>query len=100
MGFYRQDHVQVARCATTCADLTFTRDAHINAIVHTGRYIDDNAPVVTHTALTTTFLARSRNDTAFTSTAFTHRDIDKLPEDGLLYTPNLARSLTGRTTCR
>src|SRR5581483_11925462 len=50
-----------------------------------------------HTSLAATLLTRRRDYTSLTTAAFTHRDVDKLPEDGLLHTANLARTLASRT---
>ena len=71
--------------------------AHIDAIVDAGGDVDHDAPIVAHTALTTALLTGSGDHITLTTTAFTHRDIDKLTKDRLLNTPDLSGSLTGRT---
>ena len=92
-----EDDVQVARRATTRTDFTFTGHTHIDAIIDAGGDIDHYAAVVAHAALTTTFLTGSGDDTSLATTAFAHRDVDKLTENGLLYAAYLASSLAGRT---
>src|SRR5438270_7742745 len=89
----RQYDIQIARGASTRAYLAFTCDTYINAIVYTSRNIYDDTPIITHTALPVTFFTRSCDYSTFTSTALAHRDIDKLPKNGLLHATNFTCSL-------
>src|SRR5205085_16259 len=89
--FYRKDNVEVTRGTTTRTDFALTCHTDIDAIIYTGRNIDNHAAIVTHTALSTTFLTGSSNDASFTTTALTHCDVDKLPKNGLLHATYFTR---------
>src|SRR6266516_2267438 len=91
---YRENNIQVARSATTGANFTFASDTHINAIIYASRDIHYHATIVPHAALATTFFTRGSNNTSLASTTFTHRDVDELTENGLLYTAYLTSTLT------
>src|SRR6266516_1486144 len=96
MGLDGKDDVEIAGGATPCADFAFACDTDVNAIIDACRNVDHHATIVAYATLTTAFLTRCRDHTAFTTTAFTHGDIDELAEDRLLHTANLTASLTGR----
>ena len=59
----------------------------VDAIIDACWNVHDDATIVTHTTLAATLFARSRNDSTFTTTALTHRHIDKLTKDRLLHAP-------------
>src|SRR6266550_270602 len=95
--FYRENNVQVTWGTTTRTDFALACYTNIDAIIDTGWNIDDNAAIVAHASLTTTFLTGSSNDAAFATTAFTHRDVDKLPKNRLLHPAYLTGALAGGT---
>src|SRR5262249_20795572 len=101
MRLYSKDDIEIARSATACANLAFTGYTHVYTIIHASRNIDYYAAIITHAALATTLFTGSGNDAPFPATALTHRHIDELSKDRLLYATNLASPLTRRTTrCR
>ena len=100
MRFYRENNVQVTRGTTTRTDFALACYTDIDAIIDTGWNIDNDTAIVAHAALTTTFLTGSSNDAAFATTAFTHRDVDKLPKNRLLHPAYLTRALAGGTARR
>src|SRR2546429_5361828 len=96
MRLHCQNNVQVTWCPATCTHLTFASYTYIDTIVDASRNIHHHTTIVAHPSLTTALLTGSGDHITLTTTAFTHRDIDKLTKDRLLNTPDLSGSLTGR----
>src|SRR5579859_827790 len=96
MRLHGQADIEVARCAATRADFALASDADIDAIIDARRDIDCHAAVVAHAPLTPTGGAGRRNHLALAPAAVTDHHVDKLPEDRLLHSANLARALAGR----
>ena len=94
--FYRQYDIQVPRRAAAGADFAFARDAHIYAIVYTGRDVHYDAAIIAHPTLAPALFTGSSDNTALAPATIAHRDVDELAKNGLLYASYLTRTLTYR----
>src|SRR6185312_9912637 len=88
--FHREDHIQVAGCTSTSANLTLAGDTHINTIVYAGRDIDHHAAVVANASLAPALFTGRSNHAALAMATLTHRHVDELSKDRLLHATNLA----------
>jgi len=89
----RQDYLDViAALRAHRADLAFTCEPHLRALIDSGGNGDRELPPALFAPRPPAVLAGMRHDPALAPAAVAHGDIHELPEDALLGSPDLAAS--------
>ena len=93
VGLHVHLEVEVAAWPAAFADFAFSGESHLRPIVDATGYLHLEFASLGLVAATTASLARFGDDSAFSLTSITHRDVDELAEHTLLDAAQFAGTL-------